>query len=134
MTNDKLRGVFEELGYEHVASVLASGNIVFDSLESDVPALEHRIEGALTSQLGITSRTIIRSHAELRALVDSDPFPDLTHGPGTYLTATFLKYPHPTPTCPSRPTRPPASSATTARPAWSWPSPTAPSQARPPPS
>ena len=31
MTNDKLRGVFEELGYEHVASVLASGNIVFDS-------------------------------------------------------------------------------------------------------
>ena len=95
MTNDKLRGVFEELGYEHVASVLASGNIVFDSEESDVPALEHRIEGALTSQLGITSRTIIRSHAELRALVDSDPFPDLTHGPGTYLTATFLKYPHP---------------------------------------
>ena len=95
MTNDKLRGVFEELGYEHVASVLASGNIVFDSEESDVPALEHRIEGALTSKLGLTSRTIIRSHAELRALVDSDPFPDLTHGPGTYLTATFLKYPHP---------------------------------------
>ena len=95
MTNDKLRGVFEELGYEHVASVLASGNIVFDSEESDVPALEHRIEGALTSQLGLTSRTIIRSHAELRALVDSDPFPDLTHGPGTYLTATFLKYPYP---------------------------------------
>jgi uncharacterized protein (DUF1697 family) len=95
MTNDTLRGVFEGLGYEHVASVLASGNIVFDSEESDVPALEHRIEGALTSQLGIRSRTIIRSHAELRALVDSDPFPDLTHGPGTYLTATFLKYPHP---------------------------------------
>lgn len=95
MTNDKLRGVFEELGYEHVISVLASGNIVFDSLESDVPELEHRIEGALTSRLGLTSRTIIRSHAELRALVDSDPFPDLTHGPGTYLTATFLKYPHP---------------------------------------
>lgn len=95
MTNDRLRGVFEELGFEHVASVLASGNIVFDSAESDVPALEHRIEGALTAKLGITSRTIIRSHAELRALVDSDPFPDLTHGPGTYLTATFLKDPRP---------------------------------------
>ena len=95
MTNDKLRGVFEELGFTRVASVLASGNIVFDSEESDVPALEHRIEGALTSKLGLSSRTIIRGHAELRALVDSDPFPDLTHGPGTYLTATFLKYPHP---------------------------------------
>ena len=95
MTNDKLRGVFEGLGFEDVASVLASGNIVFGSEESDVAALEHRIEGALTGALGITSRTIVRSHAELRTLVDSDPFPDLTHGSATYLTATFLKYPHP---------------------------------------
>ena len=96
MTNDKLRGVFEGLGYRHVASVLASGNIVFGSEESDVPALERRIEEALTSELGITSRTIIRSDAELRALVASDPFPDLTHGPSTYLTATFLKNAYPT--------------------------------------
>lgn len=103
MTDDKLCGVFQGLGYEHVASVLASGNIVFDSEETDVPALEHRIEAALTSALGITSRTIIRSHAELRALVDSDPFPNLTHGPGAYLTATFLKYPHPAADLPQPP-------------------------------
>ena len=94
MTNDKLRGVFEGLGYQHVASVLASGNILFDSEESDVPALEQRIEGAFTGELGITSSTIIRNQGELRNLLDSDPFPDLTHGSGTYLTATFLKYPY----------------------------------------
>lgn len=97
MTNDKLRGVFEGLGYRHVASVLASGNIVFGTDESDVPALESRIEEALTSQLGIASRTIIRSHAELRTLVASNPFPGLAHGPDTYLTATFLKSPDPNP-------------------------------------
>ena len=91
MTNDKLRGVFERLGFEMVASVLASGNIVFRSAEADVPTLEHRIEDALTSDLGIASRTIIRAYSELRALLDSDPFPGLTHGRGTYLTATFLK-------------------------------------------
>ena len=28
---------------------------------------------------------------ELRALLNSDPFPGLTHGRGTYLTATFLR-------------------------------------------
>lgn len=95
MTNDKLRGVVEGLGLHRVASVLASGNIVFSGEESDVPALEQRIEAALTRELGITSRTIIRSRAELRALVDSDPFPGLTHGAGTYLTATFLKDSHP---------------------------------------
>ena len=34
MTNDKLRGVFEALGLEDVASVLASGNIVLGSAET----------------------------------------------------------------------------------------------------
>jgi uncharacterized protein (DUF1697 family) len=91
MTNDKLRGVFEDLGLDGVGSVLASGNIVFRSAESDVPALEARIQGALASELGIAGGTIIRGLTELRALLDSDPFPGLTHGRGTYLTATFLK-------------------------------------------
>lgn len=91
MTNDKLRGVFERLGLAAVASVLASGNIVFRSADDDIPALEQRIEDALAGDLGVVSRTIIRGRAELRALVDSDPFPGLAHGPRTYLTATFLK-------------------------------------------
>ena len=93
MTNDKLRGMFERLGLEQVGSVLASGNIVFRSAEVDVPALEQRIEGALTRDLGIAGRTIIREVSELRALVVSDPFPGLVHGRGSYLTATFLKDP-----------------------------------------
>ncbi len=91
MTGAALRGVFEELGFADVASVLASGNIVFGSEASDVSTLEKRIEQALGDELGIPGRTIVRSHDELRTLLDSDPFPGLTHGRGTYLTATFLK-------------------------------------------
>jgi uncharacterized protein (DUF1697 family) len=91
MTNDKLRGVFEGLGFENVGSVLASGNIVFHSDDVDVPALEQRVEDRLADDLGLASRTIIRAYPDLRALLDSDPFPGLTHGRDTYLTATFLK-------------------------------------------
>lgn len=91
MTNDKLRGVFEELGFTGVGSVLASGNLTFHSPDADVAALEGRVEAALVSRLEVSSRTIIRSAAELRALVDSRPFRGLTHGSETYLTATFLK-------------------------------------------
>jgi uncharacterized protein (DUF1697 family) len=91
MTNDKLRGVFEGLGYAAVGSVLASGNITFRTAETDVPSLEQRIEAALASDLDVRSRTIIRESSELRSLVDSDPFPGLTHESRTYLTATFLK-------------------------------------------
>ncbi|MBO0852234.1 MAG: DUF1697 domain-containing protein [Nocardia sp.] len=93
MRGEKLRGVFSGLGYESVGSVLASGNIVFTSSESDTEAMEARIQDALRSELGIGGGTLLRSRDQLQALVDSDPFPGLTHGRGTYLTATFLKDP-----------------------------------------
>ncbi|QBS40582.1 DUF1697 domain-containing protein [Nocardia sp. CS682] len=91
MSNEKVRGVFEGLGFEKVASVLASGNIVFQSADTDVSELETRIQQALNAELGIAGGTIIRSYEELRALLDTDPFPGLTHGRGTYLVATFRK-------------------------------------------
>lgn len=91
MANDRLRGVLDDLGMEQVASVLASGNLVFTAPEQDVPTLEATVQQALHETLGIPGGTIIRSLEELRALLDSDPFPGLTHGRGTYLTATFVK-------------------------------------------
>ncbi|MFD3591566.1 DUF1697 domain-containing protein [Nocardia sp. NPDC058640] len=90
MRNEKLRGVFEGLGFEKVASVLSSGNIVFRT--ADNPAdLEDRIQTALNTELGIPGGTIIRSHPELRALLDRDPFEGLPHERGSYLTVTFFK-------------------------------------------
>lgn len=103
MTNDKLRGVFEGLGFEAVGSVLASGNIVFRAEQTDAPALEEAIQQALHAELGIPGGTIVRALPELRALLDSDPFAGLTHGRGTYLTVTFLKAPTAQVRLPARP-------------------------------
>ncbi|MFE3541542.1 DUF1697 domain-containing protein [Nocardia sp. NPDC059177] len=90
MRNEKLRGVFDGLGFEKVASVVSSGNIVFRT--ADDPAdLEDRIQQALTAELGIPGGTIIRSHPELRALLDRDPFAGRPHERGSYLTVTFFK-------------------------------------------
>ncbi|QIS14796.1 DUF1697 domain-containing protein [Nocardia arthritidis] len=91
MANAKLRGVFEGLGFENVASLLASGNIVFRAKDTKVPELEARIQRALNKELGIAGGTIIREYEELRALLATDPFPGLTHQRGTYLIATFFK-------------------------------------------
>lgn len=93
MSNTQLRGVFEGLGFDRVTSVLASGNIVFGAPRQDVTGLEASIEDALRTQLGIGGGTIIRSLDELEGLLDRTPFAGLTHGRGTYLTATFLKVP-----------------------------------------
>ena len=103
VTNDKLRGVFEGLGLEGVRSVLASGNIVFRSTQSDIPALEDAIQRALATELGIPGGTIVRGLPVLRALLDRAPFGDLRHGRGTYLTVTFLKRPTATAPLPEQP-------------------------------
>ncbi|MFI5779404.1 DUF1697 domain-containing protein [Nocardia sp. NPDC051570] len=91
MRNEKLRAVFSGLGFESVGSLLSSGNIVFSSDETDVPALESTIQRALNAELGIAGGTIIRSRDELRGLADRDPFAGLEHGRSTYLTVTFVK-------------------------------------------
>lgn len=91
MTGAKLRGVFEHLEFRNVTSVLASGNIIFESPDTDAAALEATIQSALTSMLGIGGQTILRTRAQLQRLWDADPFPGMTHQRGTYLTATFIK-------------------------------------------
>lgn len=98
MKNDQLRGVFERLGHEQVQSVLASGNILFHTEQTDVPELERTIQQALIDDLGIGGGTIIRELGELQALLERDPFDGLVHGRGTYLIATFLKDGIPAPT------------------------------------
>jgi uncharacterized protein (DUF1697 family) len=93
MRNEKLRSVFESLGFQHVQTVLSSGNILFESDSKDVTALETTIEKALHSQLGFRSTTIIRSHKQMQALVDKNPFEGLADAQASRLNVTFLKHP-----------------------------------------
>ena len=92
MGNEHLRGVFTGLGFGEVASVQASGNILFNTDgAAGVPALEDAIDAALARDLGLKSTAIVREAAEMKSLAATDPFPGLVHGRGTYLTATFVK-------------------------------------------
>lgn len=91
MRNDKLRGVFEGLGFDNVKTVISSGNVVFASPRTDAARLEADIEHALTARLGIRSATILRSRRHIQDLVARQPFGNRVHSPQTYLTVTFLK-------------------------------------------
>lgn len=91
MRNDKLRGVFEGLGFGNVRTVISSGNVLFETDSSEVRAMESTIEEALPQQLGFASTTIIRSRAEIQALVAQDPFRGVDHSDKTNLNVTFLK-------------------------------------------
>jgi len=91
MRNDKLRGVFEKLGFENVKTVISSGNVVFESSSRSARQLEETIERALTKQLGFTSTTIIRSKAQVQRLVAKNPFKGMDHSQKSNLNVTFLK-------------------------------------------
>ncbi|MFJ4650618.1 DUF1697 domain-containing protein [Nocardia sp. NPDC088792] len=94
MRNEKLRAVFEGLGYEQVTTLLSSGNVTFQARETASATLESRIQKALNTELGIPGGTLIRTRDQLHDLVASDPFPGLTHCRETYLTVTFIKGAH----------------------------------------
>jgi uncharacterized protein (DUF1697 family) len=91
MRNDRLRKVFENLGFDNVRTVISSGNVLFDTNSSAIRSLEAKIEEALPEQLGFNSTTIIRSKRQLQALVDLDPFKGFEHTKTTHLNVTFLK-------------------------------------------
>ena len=91
MRNEKLRTLFEELGFTNVKTVIASGNVIFSSPETDTQKLEHTIESPISSTLGFESATIIRSRNDLEALRDSSPFGSREDAPHSKLQVTFLK-------------------------------------------
>ena len=92
-TNEKLRGVLESLGFFRVQSVISSGNIIFESDESDPHKLEDLIEAAWPEQLGFTATTIVRSQAQLQRVIDIRPFGETPHSAASYLLVTFFRRP-----------------------------------------
>jgi uncharacterized protein (DUF1697 family) len=91
MRNEKLRTVVEDLGFDHVQTVVSSGNVVFDAPSRAIRRIEARLEAAWHERLGFTSTTIIRSRRQMVDLVARNPFGDLAEVPGAGLQATFLK-------------------------------------------
>lgn len=92
MANANLRAVATAEGLENVASVISSGNLVFET-DRDPADVETALEAAWPRELGFEAMTTLRSRAELEEIVEMDPFAGLTHGPKTYLLVTFSKYP-----------------------------------------
>jgi uncharacterized protein (DUF1697 family) len=69
-----LRAAFEAAGFTDVATVLASGNVLFTAPAAREAALERAAEAAMTEVLGKAFFTIVRPVSALRALIAADPW------------------------------------------------------------
>jgi uncharacterized protein (DUF1697 family) len=79
---DQLRKLFEAMGFDNVATFIASGNVIFDSSSKSSAALEKKISVALEKALGYPVATFVRSADELARIAGHEPYDaaELTKG------------------------------------------------------
>ena len=87
---DRLRSIVEGMGFERVATFIASGNVLFDADETDSAALEERLEDELRASLGYEVATFIRTPEELASVAKHKPFADMGAAAST-LYVMFLR-------------------------------------------
>jgi uncharacterized protein (DUF1697 family) len=86
-----LRAWLTDLGYTDVRTLLQSGNAVFRTSKRPV-TVRREMEKALAEGAGFRIDCVLRTAAELRAVVDADPFGDVVTDPARYVVS-FLDVP-----------------------------------------
>jgi uncharacterized protein (DUF1697 family) len=72
---EALRALYESLGFTSVKSHLNSGNVVFNAPgRSGAAALAKRIEEAIETEFGFRPALVLRTPAELEAILAHNPF------------------------------------------------------------
>jgi uncharacterized protein (DUF1697 family) len=88
-----LRRAFEAAGFTEVTTLLTSGNVVFDARPASDAVLQRKAEAAMTTALGRSFLTIVRSLDALREIVEADPYAAFKLPAGAKRVVTFLREP-----------------------------------------
>lgn len=71
---DVLRSICESLGHQSPCTYLQSGNVVFKTRETALPRIAARLADAIEAELGFRPDVILRTPADLRAVIAANPF------------------------------------------------------------
>lgn len=86
-----LRDKLNELGCDNVRTLLNTGNFVFETKQTNIQELEHKIEDFLSQSFGFPIPVILRSQKEISDLVDENPFATINVHKDIRLYVSFLK-------------------------------------------
>lgn len=70
-----LRAMCGKIGLANAKTLVASGNLVFESASTSGEKLERLLEAASTTYLGVTTDYFVRSAKEWQAIIEANPFP-----------------------------------------------------------
>ena len=71
-----LRAMYVSLDFEEVESYIQSGNVVFETAETDTAILEQKIKAAIADTFSFDVSVMVRTAAYFADLVDNHPFFD----------------------------------------------------------
>ncbi|MEI8134446.1 MAG: DUF1697 domain-containing protein [bacterium] len=86
----KLKLVMEDAGYNKVWTILASGNLMFETNSTTIPSLTKKITSLLAEAFGFEIPVLLRTSAEIQNLIASDPFKGIVVTKDHRLYITFL--------------------------------------------
>jgi len=92
---ERLRELFEELGFANVRSYIQTGNIFLETEETDRALLTESIQRHLRQALGYEVLTFLRTIEELEHLLKLDPFEGMEVTSDMRLCLTFVADPIP---------------------------------------
>src|SRR5262245_18360345 len=84
-----LREVLEAVGFEDVATYVQSGNVVLTS-GAKADAVRRKVEGVVTESFGLEIPVVVRTRAELAAVVKRNPLGRVATEPKRY-QVSFLE-------------------------------------------
>lgn len=88
---ERLRAIFEEMGFDGVWTFIASGNVVFETEQRDAAELERRIAAELEEALGYAVPAFVRTPVEVARA--AHPELAATDDPAWHIHVAFLAEP-----------------------------------------
>jgi uncharacterized protein (DUF1697 family) len=89
----ELKRALEAGGLREVRTLLASGNVVFETRTTSPSSLERKVEKAMEQHLGRVFMTLIRPVETLKQMLASDPFEPFDLPANAKRIVTFLRTP-----------------------------------------
>lgn len=87
---EDLRSYFEMPGIENISTYIQSGNVLFESEETDERKLTNKISDQLQNKLGYPVTVILRSMFDLKKVVKNMPYDTIKTEEKSKLYVTFL--------------------------------------------
>lgn len=86
---ERLRALISECGFDNVRTYIQSGNVIF-SAKASAAKCAATIESKLTAELGKPISALVRTPAELAAIIAANPFSKVKKLDGARLAVAFL--------------------------------------------